>query len=80
MAYNPPDLREEIRDTLFCLGAVYEYQRLDTDKGHVWHFFLPELGKDIDIYSARFIRYGKKRMNSPYEAKVALMQDFQEKI
>jgi hypothetical protein len=79
MAYNPPDTREEIRDTLFCIGIPYEYQRLDTPKGHVWSFSLPDK-KEVDIYSPSFLRYGKKRYHSAYELKLALMQEYQHLI
>jgi hypothetical protein len=73
MSYNPPDLKYEIRDTLFCLGVPYEYQRINTDKGHVWSFFLPDTKTDVDIYGPKFIRVNKKRVHSTYEAKLLLM-------
>ena len=80
MAYNPPESKREIRDTLFCLGVQKEEQRYDTDKGHVWSFYLPETKADIDIYSPRFIRYKKKAYRSLYEVKLQLMEDFKDRI
>jgi hypothetical protein len=80
MAYNPPDTKREIRDTLFCLGIPKQEARLDTDRGHIWHFRLTEARVDIDIYSPRFLRYNKKRYHSAHELKLALIQDYRHVI
>jgi hypothetical protein len=80
MSFNPPDLKYEMKDTLFCLGVPYEYQRLNTPKGHVWSFFLPETKSDLDIYGPRFIRFNKKVYRSMYEAKRAVMEKFHDHI
>ena len=80
MAYNPPETKREIRDTLFCLGVEKTEARYDTPKGHVWSFYLPETKSDIDIYSPSFMRYKKKVYKSTYELKLALISDFRFKI
>lgn len=80
MSYNPPINKQEIRDTLFCLGVDKTEQRLDTPKGHVWSFTLPEIKADVDIYSDRFIRFDKKVYRSLYDVKLALIERFGYKI
>lgn len=80
MAYNPPELKREIRDTLFCLGVKSEEQRINTPKGHVWSFYLPEIKADIDIYSPRFMRFQKKVYRSTYELKLQIMTVFKDRI
>lgn len=80
MAYNPPELKHELKDTLFCLGVTYEYQRFNTDKGHVWSFYIPEIKADVDIYGPKFIRFKKKVYRSLHEVKLALIETFHHKI
>ena len=80
MSYNPPESKREIRDTLFCLGVEKEEARLDTDKGHIWHFRIPSIKADIDIYSPKFIRFKKKVYRSTYEVKLSLIEEFRHLI
>jgi len=80
MSYNPPDLKYELKDTLFCMGIPYEYTRLNTAKGHVWSFFIPETNSDIDVYGPRFIRFDRKVYRNMYEVKRAVMEKFRHKI
>ena len=80
MAWNPPESKRELRDTLFCLGVPYEYQRIDTDKGHVWSFHLPDTRTDVDIYSPKFIRVNRKVYKSLVDVKIALMSIYKENI
>lgn len=80
MAWNPPESKREISDTLFCLGVNAEYQRIDTNRGHVWCFRLPDTRTDIDIYSPKFIRVNKKLYKNLYDVKIALMNIYKDKI
>ena len=76
MSWNPPELKHEMQDTLFCIGLEYEYESMKTDKGLVRSFHLVKSDEYIDIYSQRFIRYAKKRYNSLYDLKLHLLQKF----
>lgn len=80
MSYNPPENKREIRDTLFCLGVEKKEQRLETPRGHVWSFELPEIKSDVDIYSDRFIRFDKKVYRSLRDVKLALIERFRYKL
>ena len=80
MSFNPPDLKYEIKDTLFCLGVEYEYTRHNIDKGHVWSFFLPETKTDLDVYGPKFIRFDRKVYRSMYDVKQALIEKFRDRI
>lgn len=71
MAYNPPELRQEIRDTLVCMAIPFEYERVNTDKGHTWVFNL-DIGK-IVISGYNRIKLGKKSFKSAYDLKRELM-------
>lgn len=78
MAFNPPDTRDEIRDTLVFMGIPYSYEKLNTPKGHVFTF---DLGKNfISIYGPRFLKLDKQRFNSTYDLKLAIMEKYRHLI
>ena len=76
MSYNPPDLKYEMKDHLFCLGLDYKYERINTPKGHVWSFFIPSIDRYIDVYGPYFIKFDKKVYKSLYEMKCELINRF----
>lgn len=78
--FNPPENRESIRDTLFCLGAPYEYAKVMTPKGHTWLFILPETETRIQIWGAYSITMNDKRVKNLYELKLQLMDLYRHKI
>lgn len=78
MTFNPPDTRDEIRDTLVFMGIEYKYEKMNTPKGHVFTF---DLGKHfISIYGPRFLKMNKTRFNSTYDLKRAIMQEYKHLI
>ena len=80
MSYNPPELKYEIQDTLFCLGIPYEYETIKDGTRYVRSFHITETDEYIDIYGVGFIRYAKKKYGSTYELKCHLLQKFSSKI
>jgi|JI10StandDraft_1071094.scaffolds.fasta_scaffold90578_8 hypothetical protein len=80
MGYNPPEIREEIKDTLFCLGVEYVYAKVQTPKGHTWLFILPDTNTRIQIWGAFSVTMNGKRIRNTYELKLALMDLYREKI
>ncbi len=78
--FNPPENREEIRDTLFCLGAPYEYAKVASPKGHTWVFILPETNTRIQIWGAYTITLDGKRVRDLYTLKRNLMDLYHHKI
>jgi hypothetical protein len=84
MSYNPPDTRDEIRDTLGFMGIPYKYEKLNTPKGHVFSFALTDGSGDINIYSPSYItwtaRKKRVRFHSAYEAKVELLSFYRSLI
>lgn len=85
MAYNPPDTRDDIRDTLGFMQISYKYEKLNTNKGHVFSFEIEDGAGCISIYSPSFISCqfpGKKkeRYNSCYEAKLAILHNYRHTI
>ncbi len=78
MAFNPPDTRDEIRDTLVFMGIPYKYEKLNTPKGHVFAF---DLGKHfISIYGPQFLKMDKTKFTSTYDLKLAIMREFRHLI
>lgn len=75
MAWNPPETREEIKDTLFFLGVSYVYEKLNEPKGHIYFFELPE-DNFISIYSPRFMKFNKKVFKNPYDLKREIMRAY----
>ncbi len=69
---NPPELRQELRDTLVCLGLKFEYARVNTDKGHTWTF--QTLGEKIVIGGYKSITMGKQKFRSMYDLKLELIK------
>ena len=80
MSYNPPELKHEMQDTLFCLGVPYHYNSEKTAKGLVRTFHLHEVDLFIDIYSPNFIRVERDRFKSLYEVKRFLIDKFKHLI
>ena len=78
--FNPPENRESIKDTLFCLGAPYVYAKVASPKGHTWVFVLPETNSRIQIWSAYNITLDGKRVKDLYNLKLALMNLYRHKI
>ncbi len=78
MAFNPPETRDEIRDTLYFLGIPYSYEKIKSPKGHVFTF---DLGKHfISIYGPGFLKMGKTRFTSAYDLKCAILQEYRHLI
>lgn len=75
MAWNPPETREEIRDTLFFMGIPYVYEKLKEPRGHVYFFELPK-ENFISIYSPNYMKFNKKTFKSPYDLKREIMRVF----
>lgn len=75
MSYNPPELKQEMQDTLYCLGVDYEYETIKNGSMIVRAFHLKKTDTYVDIYGVNSVRYKKKKM-SMREAKLALMSDF----
>lgn len=85
MAYNPPDTRDEIRDTLGCIGIPYRYEKVQGPKGHAYNFELQDGLGDICIYSPSYITWiGKnkkrERFGSVYETKLGIIQQYRHLI
>lgn len=80
MSFNPPELKFEMQDTLFCLGVPFTYNSEKTAKGLVRTFHLPTVDLYIDIYSMNFIRVERARFKSLYEVKKFLMNKFKDLI
>lgn len=80
MSYNPPDLREEIKDTLFCLDVEYVYAKVQTPKGHTWLFILPDTNTRIQIWGPNSVTMNGMRIKNTYELKIALIDLYRSKI
>lgn len=80
MSFNPPDTRDEIRDTLVFMGIPFSYEKIKEPKGHVFTFHLPMKDNLIAIYGPRFMKLDKKRYNSTYELKLGIMAAYRELI
>ena len=80
MSFNPPDTRDEIRDTLVFMGIPYSYEKINTPKGHVFTFHLPRKDNLVAIYGPKFMKMDSKRYNSTYELKRAIMGTYKELI
>lgn len=80
MSYNPPELKHEMQDTLFCIGIPFTYNSEKTAKGLVRTFHLTEADLYIDIYSPNFIRVERARFKSMYEVKCFLINKFRSLI
>ena len=75
MAWNPPETREEIKDSLFFVGISYVYEKLKEPKGHVYFFELPD-ENFISIYSPKFMKFNKKTFKNPYDLKREIMRTY----
>ena len=75
MAWNPPETREEIRDTLFFMGISYLYEKVMEPRGHVYFFELPD-GNSIKIYSPNTMKFNKKIFKHPYDLKREIMRAY----
>lgn len=80
MSFNPPELKHEMQDTLFCLGVPYTYNSEKTTKGLVRTFHLHEVDLYVDIYSPNFIRIERDRFKSMYAVKCFLINKFRNLI
>lgn len=80
MSFNPPDTRDEIRDTLYFMGIVNTYRKVDGPKGHAFTFTLWDSGLFINILGPRSIFIGKQRFTDTYTAKLQLMKFYQSSI
>ena len=78
--YNPPDLRNDIQDTLFCLNVEYVYAKVRTPRGHTWVFILPDKQIRIQIFGFNTITMDGKRIKNIYELKLKLIDLYRETI
>jgi len=77
MSYNPPETRDEVRDTLKFMGVLFKYEKINEPGKH--HVFSFELSTGfIDIYGPSFIKYRRKRYQSHRELVEQLAKDFPE--
>jgi hypothetical protein len=78
MSFNPPDTRDEIRDTLVFMGIPYTYEKITGDAGHVFTFHLPKKDNLIAIFGPKSMKLDKKKFKSTYDLKRAIMAEYNE--
>ena len=78
MSFNPPDTRDEIRDTLFFMGVPHRYDKRQGRYGHEYH--LRSERADVVIRSPRNIIVNRERLTSAYAAKRSLMTIYSDRL
>lgn len=71
MCYNPPEFRDQIRDTLYFMGIPYSYEKIKEKTRHVYSFELDNYS--ILIYGPRFTKLNKKTYKSIPELQNAII-------
>lgn len=79
MCYNPPESREQIKDTLFCIGIPYSYEKIKETTRHIYVFDLPQRNT-VQIYSPNYMKMNKKAYKSVHELQRAIMQKYADLI
>ena len=74
MAYNPPEVKQELEDTLFCVGQKFTYETVRTGTDIVRVFTLVD-GSKIQAYSHTTIWFDDKKRDM-YNTKLALMEKY----
>jgi hypothetical protein len=75
MCFNPPESRDLIKDTLFCMGIPYEYEKIKQPTRHIYFF---ELDRDntVEIYSPTYMKLNRKTYKSVPELQRAIIQTY----
>lgn len=76
--YNPPEVKQEIGDTLFCIGLQYTYETIRQGTNIIRTFTLPD-GMQILAYGPNTCWFDGKKM-SMYALKTTLIRKYLDKI